>query len=177
MKVCIESLIVGESPSKTSLTLSIGPGYWEWAGGRLIDYLELLSSVTDNRIDWSDNELIHRIGSYIHKVHIDEDKYVNFADAHSRVDPEANSVYKYGQLFGDNTLKEFASFVANITNYESIKSVVDFLGSLSTFVDNLLTYSEVKSTQPKAPFPKQFFFSDLQVVIGRSTQGMAILCK
>ena len=47
-----------------------GPTYWGWAGGRLIDYLELLNSVTNGRMNWSDNELIHKIGSYIYEVHI-----------------------------------------------------------------------------------------------------------
>lgn len=148
-----------------------GPGYWEWAGGRLIEYLDLFTSVTKGGMNWADNQLIHRLGSYIYKVHISEDKYVNFADAHSRVDPEANSVYKYGKLYNNNILKEFASFVANNTKYLSIQTISNFLGSFSTFVAKLQTFAEVKQMKPKAPFPKKFYFDDLQVAIGRSVEG------
>lgn len=149
-----------------------GPTYWGWAGGRLIDYLELLILVSNGRINWTGNELIPRIGSYIYKVHIAEDRYVNFADAQAILSPEAGSIYKFGKLFDDNTMKQFAAFVAKMENYSSINTVTDFLGSFSAFVSNLLTYSDIKAIEPKSPLPKTLYFNDLQVIIGRSKAGM-----
>ncbi|CAG2104907.1 unnamed protein product [Medioppia subpectinata] len=119
-----------------------GPTYWGWAGGRLVDYLELLGDVSGGKIDWSTNKLLDLIGTFIYKVHIADNRYVNFADAHAVVEPEQSAVYKYGHLFKDETMKHFAAYVGQREdNYESVKSVSDFLGSLSIFVSTLVSYA------------------------------------
>ncbi|CAG2180230.1 unnamed protein product, partial [Oppiella nova] len=158
-----------------------GPTYWGWAGGRLIDYLELMTTVSAGKINWSGNELIDKIGTFIYKVHISEDRYVNFADAQAKLGVEASAVYKFGHTFNDTTLKHFSSYVGQRYNYESIKTASDFLGSLSVFVSTLLTYSKIKDIEPKAPFPQNFYFKDLQVFTARteagSTKGLFIAAK
>ena len=55
-----------------------GPGYWGRAGASLFDCLELLDLATKGKVDVWDHPLIKNIGTYIYKVHIKEDYYVNF---------------------------------------------------------------------------------------------------
>jgi hypothetical protein len=70
-----------------------GPTYWGFGGGRLIDYLEILSLLSNGKLSWADNQLIKNIGSNIYKVHIDQN---NFANAHALMTPEAPGIYKFG---------------------------------------------------------------------------------
>jgi hypothetical protein len=149
-----------------------GPTYWGWGGGRLIDYLELLNSLSNGKMSWADNELIKKIGSYIYKVHIDQNKFVNFADAHALMTPEASAIYKFGKLFNDTVMKQFASYVAKIENYTAINTASDFIGSLSIFISQLLIFSEIQLSEPKTPLVKQAWFPNLQVAIARSKQGI-----
>jgi hypothetical protein len=73
-----------------------GPGYWGRAGASLFDCLDLLHSSTGGGIDLFDEPLIGAIGRFLHRVHIDGDYYVNFADAPAVVSPDAALVFRFG---------------------------------------------------------------------------------
>jgi hypothetical protein len=81
------------------------------AGGVLIEILDLLTAFTDNHLNWSSNELIHNIGSYIYKMHIDHNRFVNFADASPFLTPDPTKVLKYETIFKNEIMKEFASYL------------------------------------------------------------------
>jgi hypothetical protein len=43
--------------------------------------------------------------------------------------PEALGIYKFGKLFNDDVMKQFAAYVSKLENYTSINTASDFLGS------------------------------------------------
>ncbi len=147
-----------------------GPGYWEMAGGVLIEFLELLTASTDNHLNWSSNELIHNIGSYIYKMHIDRNRFVNFADASPFFTPDSTKVLKYGTVFNDNVMKEFASYL-----YRSSQKDELLLNSedLYSFVNKLLSHEILNTITPKAPQMAESWLPDLQVITLRSHEGSA----
>lgn len=144
-----------------------GPAYWSIAGGKLIRMLQLASSVSDNRLSWMNNTLIHRIGSYIYKMHIAGDYFVNFADATPRTIPNPESVYRFGAMFNDELLRQFGAYLFAL-NKKALpeNSVVEFLSTADV-------YSKLNTTPAQAVLPAVSLLPDLQVLTARTDSGSA----
>lgn len=144
-----------------------GPAYWSIAGGKLIRMLQLAGSVSDNRLSWMNNTLIHRIGSYIYKMHIAGDYFVNFADATPRTIPNPESVYRFGAMFNDELLRQFGAYLFAL-NKKALpeNSVVEFLSTADV-------YSKLNTTPAHAVLPAVSLLPDLQVLTARTDSGSA----
>ena len=81
-----------------------GISYWGRAGATLFDYLELLDSASDGRINVYGEPLIQEIGRYAYRMHIGGQWFVNFADGTAKVDLDAGLVYRYGKRIGDERM-------------------------------------------------------------------------
>ena len=139
-----------------------GPSYWSLAGGKLIRLLQLASSVSNGKLSWSSNGLLHSIGSYIYKMHIAGEYFVNFADATSRTIPNPESVYRFGEMFNDDSLKQFGAYLFSLKkNAMPDNSVVDFLETADV-------YNQLTSIIPKAVLLPASFLPDLQILTVRS---------
>lgn len=145
-----------------------GPSYWGHAGGKLIEFVNWLHIASGARLSWADNELVHRIGSYIYKMHVDSNRFVNFADASARTIPPPHAVYLFGTQFRDSLLQNFGAYLAKLENPDSnsIKNP-----SLAFFIYNLENRSAWLSTPARAPFTAVNWLPDLQVLSMRSKAG------
>lgn len=142
-----------------------GPSYWDMAGGKLIRLLTLLNSASGGKMSWTDKPLIHDMGTYIYKMHIADSYMVNFADAVAHYTPSAESVYRYGAMFNDMELKQFAAFlVTQNTRWISTGSVLDF-------VQQADIYQELTKIKPAAPYTNGNLLNDLQVFTTRAQKG------
>jgi hypothetical protein len=147
-----------------------GPSYWGMAGGVLIEFLDLLTASTDNHLNWSSNELIHNIGSYIYKMHIDHNRFVNFADASPFLTPDPTKLLKYGTVFNDEIMKEFASYLNHLSDKDEL---LLSSGDLHSFVNELLSRETLNTIKPKAPQMAESWLPNLQVITMRSHEGSA----
>ena len=86
-----------------------GPAYWNHAGGRLLDCLNLLQSATGGLIDIFDEPLVREMGNFMWYAHIHGNWYVNFADAFARYTPKPGVLYRYGKATGSENLMAFAA--------------------------------------------------------------------
>ncbi|MEX0331100.1 MAG: heparinase II/III family protein [Puniceicoccaceae bacterium] len=86
-----------------------GPAYWNHAGGRLLDCLELLGAATGGLIDLYDEPLVREMGEFMWYSSIHPPWYVNFADAFARYTPEATTLFRYGKAVGSENLMAFAT--------------------------------------------------------------------
>lgn len=142
-----------------------GPSYWDMAGGRLIRLLSLLNQASDGKLNWSDKELLHQIGTYTYKMQINGTYMVNFADAFPTYTQNPESVYQYGVLFKDETLKDYASFLFKAREKQiSANDITDFLAISAA-------YQALDNTPAKAPYPLYAALPDLQVFNARSVAG------
>lgn len=142
-----------------------GVNYWGVAGGNVIRLLYLINSATAGKLNWSDIGLLHNMGSYIYKVHISEDKFVNFADASALVIPNPESVYRFGKYFNDDTLRNFAAFLFSLKKNVGADNITDFLQMADI-------YQEISSDKNAAPpLPAYSCLPDLQVVTARTKAG------
>ncbi len=76
--------------------LDEGCGYWNMAGGSLLDCLESLYTATGGRADFYADPLIRRIGAFPAHAHIAGGWYLNFADCDARPLMDGERMYRYG---------------------------------------------------------------------------------
>jgi hypothetical protein len=146
-----------------------GPSYWGIAGGALIEYIDLLSVFSGEKLDFSKNKLIHQIGAYIYKVHIDQNHYVNFADAGVVNKQDVVKIYKFGRLFNDEKLLQFAAYLRQINRGAGS---ID-LGSINGFVNSLEIRNEFTNLKAVAPQLSYVWLNDVQILTARQEQGNA----
>ncbi|MBI2272560.1 MAG: heparinase II/III family protein [Bacteroidetes bacterium] len=144
-----------------------GPSYWSIAGGKLVRLLQLAYSISGGKLNWSDNRLLHSLGTYIYQMHIAGDYFVNFADATPRTVPDPGSVYRFGEMFKDDQLKQFGAYLfAQKQHAMPANSVVDFLETADVF-------AALTGTAGTAPLPASSFLPNLQVLTARDQAGSA----
>lgn len=144
-----------------------GPSYWSHAGGKLIRLLHLLQSVSGGRIGFAEDTLLHRIGTYIYKVHIAGDYFVNIGDAAARTIPNPESVYRYGALFSDTMLQQFAAYLCRLKGKDQILSG----DNIADFLQTVDVYAQLASLPPAAPLPQASWLPQVQVFTVRQHGG------
>ncbi len=148
-----------------------GPSYWRQAAGRFVEYLYFMSSASGNQIDFSSEPLLHSIGAYIYKMHIDGNRFVNFADASGKLVPDPTLVLKYGTLFNDEKLKQFASYLYGLAGGDNTLNNSANSGDLNAFVNEISAHEMLKTITPKAPQVIESWLPDVQVIALRSNEG------
>ena len=172
-------LIIGKTVKSTDIFVNQypddggcdeGPSYWSEAGGKLMRFIHVLNKLTTTSIDWKRQQLIYNMGSYISKVHIGDNNFVNFADAFSKSIPDPESVYSYGALFNDVPLKSFGAYLFGLQ-----KQKLDN-GNIIDFLETTSIYDSLTTVPPIAPLPAVSWFADRQVLTARtkseSTNGL-----
>lgn len=142
-----------------------GSSYWSEAGGAIIKLIHLLSSFTHGALDWRSDTLIHNMGTYIYKFHIKDDNFVNFADAHRKTIPNPVSVYWFGEIFKDESLKKFAAYLFKLQ-----KSKLDAINVLD-FLETASIYDQLVSIPPMAPLPAVSWLPNRELLSARSKAG------
>lgn len=146
-----------------------GPGYWYRAAGSLFDYLELLYSATDRKVNLFNEPLLKKMGQFIYKAWIKDDYYINFADASSKNKPDAGLVYRFGKKINDTLMMGFGALLSRQSNFNSKASVTEY-GSLNVTLPNIFIQNELLHVKPVEPFLRDIWFPDLQVMASRSYQ-------
>ncbi|RAJ83120.1 heparinase II/III-like protein [Chitinophaga dinghuensis] len=145
-----------------------GPSYWGHAGGKLIELLDNLNSASNQQLNFSKNELMHAIGAYIYKMHVDSNRFVNFADASARSVPPPHDVYLYGKMFQDTLLTRFGAYLYRL---EHPDMQIQRSTSIANFVFELLLNGEMRNTVAAAPYTDVNWLPDLQVLSLRARKG------
>lgn len=119
-----------------------GPSYWLNAAGRLLDYLELLSAITQDKVNVFGNQLIKNLGEYICQSYVGNGWVVNFSDASAKSTGDPYVVYRYGVSVNSVNLMHYAASirgnysvpVPSASMYRVLKAleVKDALSSVTT---------------------------------------------
>ncbi|MEK6477948.1 heparinase II/III family protein [Catalinimonas sp. 4WD22] len=147
-----------------------GPSYWNRAAGSLFDCLEILYGASGNQIDVYDEALIQKMGSYIYKTYIDDDYFVNFADAAAVNTIQEDLVFRYGDRIGDSNMKALGASKAMQRNIEEdLPTDGRSLGRHLYAIFNWEDIAQYPVTE--TPYVADAWFPDLQVMTARSEQG------
>lgn len=156
-----------------------GPGYWGRAGGSLFDLLEQLYRATDKQFSVYNQSLILSIGSYIYKVNIDQDYFVNFADASVKTLIDAPVVYLYGKRIGD---KRLASLGAKAYREQGSLGLINpEILSLFRVLLGLFSSAEMNEYPLVSTYLQDVWLDHTQVMVAReqhdSAQGFYLAAK
>ena len=88
-----------------------GPSYWGHAAGKLMDYLEMLKTITNGKVDLFGDKLVRDMGEYIDRSYVGNGWVVNFADASAKGGGDPYLVYRYGKVVNSDEMKEYAALV------------------------------------------------------------------
>lgn len=170
-----------------------GPSYWGRAGASLFDNLELLYSASNGQIDLYHEPLIQEIGRFIHRVHIADDYYLNFADAPAIVYPDAMLVYRYGLRIADQEMCAYGAWLAarqdvaggGSDERAELKSGVYKKRNVPTSMGRRLPALFSLTTLPTAPqlppLPRDVYLNEIEVMVARdhdgSTAGLFVAAK
>ncbi|MGC9467687.1 MAG: heparinase II/III domain-containing protein [Anaerolineae bacterium] len=144
-----------------------GPGYWGRAAASLFDGLDLLHKATDGGIDIFDAPKIRNMGSYIYRVHIHDDYYVNFADASAINRPPGSLVFRYGQAVGDEEMQAFGAWLMTEQTGERGKQE----GSLGRMLPAFFEVPDLLGVEPVQPLPRDAWFDGIEVMVARDQAG------
>lgn len=89
-----------------------GTSYWGHAAGKMFDYLQLLSEVTDGKITIFDNAMIRNMGEFISRSYVGNGWVVNFADASAQGGGDSPLIFRYGKATGSKEMMAFAAYLA-----------------------------------------------------------------
>ena len=146
-----------------------GPGYWGRAAASLYDCLEILESATEGEINLYDLPLLKNMGSFIYKLHIGDNYFVNFADASTLVSPAASIIHRFGKRVGDDNMVAFGAWLAHDQNILE----KGFGDSVARQLPALFAVNELLAAEGKQPLPRDAWFPDIEVMGARSEAGSA----
>ncbi|MBC8152500.1 MAG: hypothetical protein H7Z72_06280, partial [Bacteroidetes bacterium] len=154
-----------------------GPSYWFAAGGCVFDALELLHSATRGKVDVYANPLIRNMASYVYKMHIDQNFFVNFADADPTLRSDGLMLYRFGRQIGNDTLARFGQWAYQ--RYGFLLNISDSPRSAGFHhrqrqIQNLLTIGQIPAYTTPFQEVQNAWFSDVQVMTARSDRGLYV---
>ena len=145
-----------------------GPSYWGVAGGKAFDYLNFLSTVTNNKINIFDHSLVKDIGRYIYRVYISQGRFfTNFADAPPIIRPRGGAIYRYGEKIGDEMMKAFGAFLLHDRKFGE-EPVISSIGLTLEDMFQMKGWQQAKAAEPLL---SEFYFPDTQIALARDQAG------
>lgn len=145
-----------------------GPGYWGRAAASVFDSLEWLYSASAGKLNLFDEPLVREMGRFIVRVQIAGPWFVNFADAHARPAPPAQTVYGYGLRLGDADMQALGAWLAQ----RSGDTTGALRGeSLGRALQRLFTFSLAATPPARPPLPRDTWLPVIKVMTARDAAG------
>jgi hypothetical protein len=135
------------------------------AGGALLDCLELLHSASGGAVDAYSEPLIGEMGRYIHRMHISEDWFANFADCNAKVQIPAGLVHRYGSRIADPQLSALGSWVYSRRGVEALLG-----GKLLRVLQDLFHAGAIDG-DARPPLVRDVWLDGIQVMAARECDG------
>jgi hypothetical protein len=154
-----------------------GPGYWNHAGGKMYEYLDLLSRATQTKVDIFDNVKVKNIGGYIYKACLYYPYFMNFSDAGPTQSPSPFVVYHFGEKVNDPILKQFGQFLVNKNGWSN--RIWGGVYGIEKLAIGLFDYDNLSGKSAEEPRMPSFWLSGTQIAGGRdkSDNGFCFAAK
>lgn len=146
-----------------------GAGYWNMAGGALLDCLEVLEKVTGGRMAFRDNEKIRNILGFPLKADLGNGWFANFADCDARPFISGERLETAGRMLKDPELAALGTRMRG-TVADQLNDVPHLTRAL-----DLIFHAPVKP-EDKGDSPKDTYLPDLQLRLVRRG-GWTLACK
>ena len=147
-----------------------GAGYWNMAGGALLDCLTLLEKVTGGTMSFRDNEKIRNILRFPVSVAMGDGWFANFADCDARPFISGERMETAGRMLKDPALTALGRRMRG-----TIADQLNDVPHLTRALD-LIFHPPAPETGEAAEKPGDVFLPDLQVRLVRRG-GWTLACK
>ena len=152
-----------------------GPGYWFRGPVCVFDALNLLDDASSGKINVYKDPYIKKLGSYIYRVHIGGENYINMGDAVPSKTPDALVLFRYGKAVQDPELANFGSWVYH--NYYKSSEAPYLNGSRNSKARTLYNMEAIKAcTDYKFTPPNvaDSWIADIQIMSARAANGLFV---
>lgn len=146
-----------------------GAGYWNMAGGALLDCLEVLEKVTGGSMTFREDEKLRNILSFPLKVEMGNGWFANFADCDARPFISGERMETAGRMLNDRALTALGTRMRG-----TIADQLNDVPHLTRALD--LIFHAPEETGSDAEQPKDIYLPDLQVRMVRRG-GWILACK
>lgn len=143
-----------------------GTSYWFKAGGKFINALEMLNSVSENKLNLNNIHKVKKIADFILDTRLCENYYLNFADGSARIEePDIYILYAMGKLFGDS---DFCDEAKALSSYKTKLIIEGYSVSAWEIMRYIKYYDEINGiTLPKVKKDRSVWFESTQICISR----------
>ena len=146
-----------------------GPSYWGHAGGKMFDYLNLLSEITGGKITLFGNPMIKNIGEYISRSYVGDGWVVNFADASAQGGGDAPLIYRFGKAVNS---PEMMGFAAMMNNNEMPRN-----RDIYRILKTLTVRDELAATKPAHITPAHTWYPETEFCYMKDKSGIFFAAK
>lgn len=144
-----------------------GAGYWNMAGGSLLDCLDLLERITDGRMVFWDDRKIRTVMRFPVSAHIGNGWFVNFADCDARPRLSGERLQYAGEKLHDDELIHLGSMCRSTPSAQ-----LDDTAQLWRLLNDLFHPVPLKTQHVSA---KDVWLPDLQVrILSKGGSTLAI---
>lgn len=145
-----------------------GPGYWSRSAASFYDCCATLVSAHGGKGGSAlQHPFTRAMGHFICDVHIANNEYVDYGDAHIHAGPEAEMMYRFGKATGDKMLEDFGVFTAAGKVHFSSGSVASFSRELA----KVFTVAELRASTGKDALPLEAWYPKLGLMTARQAEG------
>ena len=136
-----------------------GAGYWNMAGGALLDCLCLMERITGGAMSFREDQKIRNIMAFPRKAELGGGWFVNFADCDARPFISGERMERAGEMFGDPGLAALGTRMRG-----TIEDQLQDVPHLTRALD-LIFHPPLISGEEREQAPKDEYLPDLQVRI------------
>lgn len=155
-----------------------GPGYWNHAAGKMVFFLDLLHSRTNGAVDIFNEPKIREMGMYIHRAHLGNNWFANFADAPARTRANRLLTWRYAERINSDHLRALVQYQHTTSSgeYTSLFGT----SKLGDMIREMFELPEKFSGSP-LKLEKEIWLPDLQLMVSRdredSVEGLTCAAK
>ena len=146
-----------------------GAGYWNMAGGALLDCLTLLETLTEGDAAFWQTPKIQAMLSFPRKMALPGGWFVNFADCDARPELSGERLQTAGEKLGDEALRALGVALRGKPS-DAISDVPHFTRLLTRL------FHPAREVAGPADGPREAWLPDLQVRVHES-DGLILCCK
>lgn len=153
-----------------------GPGYFNVSPLCYFEVVSMINDATGNSTNVLSNPFIDAMGRYILAVHVADDSYFNYGDAHVHQAPDGDLIYRFGKAVHDPQLQAFGAWCAvrhgwSSTGINLTNALDKGLVSMSRVLPAVLEAREVRHSKREDVLLRDAYYPDLGLVTARVKAG------
>ncbi len=135
-----------------------GPHYWDAAGGKMYDYLQVLYYLTGGKLNVFDDTQVKNMGDYMAHSYAGNGWVVNFADCPARDSGLPSHIFRYGKAINSPVLMSHAKYLDQVKG-DILPAGCDILRNIETLAtrEEFSQYSLERTTTPFTWYPQTEF--------------------